>query len=209
MALVMFGAMCRYDDVNHLRWRNIQFDAGYQCFHIEFEKMKNDPYRQGNRVSVVAAPDGLMCPLKVMRRMMLVTRGDGDDFIFRGFNGRSVITSPEKMVPGPIFISYTKFSNCRALWFGASLGLSPKEFSTFYGSHCVCSGVASATSNARVSMELWGQHGDWKSVKSQKNYMKRYPEAILSVSTAAIVVLPAAIQSGSSLELPHPSSYSR
>ena len=38
MAVVMFGAMCRYDDVNHLRWRNIKFDAGYHCFHIVFDK---------------------------------------------------------------------------------------------------------------------------------------------------------------------------
>jgi hypothetical protein len=102
----MFGAMCRYGDVNHLRWRNIKFDAGYQCFHIEFEKRKNDHYRQGNRVSVVAAPDGLVCPLKLMRRMMLITRGDEDDYIFRGFNGRCVIKSPERTVPGPNFISY-------------------------------------------------------------------------------------------------------
>ncbi len=40
MGVVMFGAMCRYDDVIHLRWRNIKFDAGYQRFHIEFEKRK-------------------------------------------------------------------------------------------------------------------------------------------------------------------------
>ena len=87
--------MCRYDDVNHLHWRNIKFDAGYQCFHIEFEKRKNDQYRQGNRVSVAAAPDGLVCPFKLMRRMRLVTRGDGDDFIFRSFNERFGNTNPE------------------------------------------------------------------------------------------------------------------
>ena len=62
MAVVMFEAMCRYDDVNHLRWRNIKFDAGYQCFHIKFEKRMNDQYRQGNRVSVAAAPDGWCAP---------------------------------------------------------------------------------------------------------------------------------------------------
>ena len=132
MAVVMFGAMCRYDDVVHLRWRNIKFDAGYRCFHVEFEKRKNDKYRQGNRVSVATTPDRLVCPLKLMRRMMLITRGDGDDYIFRGFNGRCVITSPERTSPGPCSISYAQFSKYLALWFGASLGLSPKEFSTAY-----------------------------------------------------------------------------
>jgi hypothetical protein len=42
-------------------------------------------------------------------------------------------------------------------------------------------------------MELWGQHGEWKSVKSQKNYMKRDPGAILSVSRATMTPVPAAI----------------
>ena len=51
-------------------------------------------------------PDGLVRPLKLMRRMMLVTRGDGEDYIFRGFNGRCVITISERTVPGPSFISY-------------------------------------------------------------------------------------------------------
>ena len=133
MAMIMFGAMCRYDDVSHLRVRNIRSNAGYQCFHIEFEKRKNDRYRKGNRVTVAAAPDGLVCPLKLMTRMMRVTRGDGNDFIFRGFNGRYVITSPEKTVPGPSFVSYAQFYKYLALWFGASLGLSPKEFTTVYG----------------------------------------------------------------------------
>ena len=122
---------------------------------------------------------------------MLITRGDGEDFIFRGFNGRFVITSPENTVPGPSFISYAQFSKYLALWFGASLGLTPKEFSTVYGSQSGRSGAASAASNAGVSMELWGQHGAWKSVKSQANYMKRDPEAILSVSRAAMTPVPA------------------
>jgi len=115
MVVVMFGAMCRYDNVDHLRWRNIKFDAGYRCFHIEFEKRNNDQYRQGNRVTGAAALDGLVCPLKLMRRMMPVTRGEGEDYIFRGFNGRYVITSPEKTVPGPTFISYAQFSKYLAL----------------------------------------------------------------------------------------------
>jgi hypothetical protein len=69
-----------------------------------------------------------------MMRMMLVTRGDGDGYVFMGFNGRCVIASPEKTIPGPTFISYAQFSKYLALWFGASLGLSPMELSTDYGS---------------------------------------------------------------------------
>ncbi len=160
MAMVKFWAMCRYDDVSHLRWRNIKFDNGYSCFHIEFEKRKNDEYGQGNRVTVAAAPDGLVCPFKLLRRRMMVARGDADAFIFRGFNGRFVLTRPEKTAPGPSFISYAQFSKYLALWFGASLGLTPKEFPIVYGSQSGRSGAASAVANDGVPMELWGQHGD-------------------------------------------------
>ncbi len=45
-----------------LAMENIKFDNGFRCFHIEFEKRKNDQYRQGSRVTVGDAPDGLMCP---------------------------------------------------------------------------------------------------------------------------------------------------
>ena len=85
---------------------------------------------------------------------MLVTRGDWEDFIFRDLNGRFVIKSLEKTVPGPNFISYAQFSKYLAIWFGASLGLSPNEFSIVYGSQSGRSGGASAASNAGVSMEL-------------------------------------------------------
>jgi hypothetical protein len=35
-------------------------------------------------------------------------------------------------------------------------------------------------------VELWGQHGDWASFKSQKRYMKRDIESLLSVSKAVM-----------------------
>ena len=35
-------------------------------------------------------------------------------------------------------------------------------------------------------MELWGQHGDWASFKSQKRYMKRDIKYLFSVSLAVM-----------------------
>ncbi len=88
------------------------------------------------------------------------TEGEEDGFIFRGFNGRLVITSLERTAPGPSFITYAQFSKYLALWFGASSGLSPKEFSAAYGSQSGRSGSVFATANAGVPMKLWGHHGD-------------------------------------------------
>ena len=60
-----------------------------------------------------------------------------------------------------------------SLLFGGIVGLTPEEFKNQYGSHSGRLGSASAASNATIPVELWGQHGDWASFKSQKIYMKK------------------------------------
>jgi hypothetical protein len=65
------------------------------------------------------------------------------------------------------------------------MGLSPEEFLAQYGSQPGRSGVTSAASNAGILLELWGQHGVWKSAMAQRCYMKRDNESILSVSRAS------------------------
>jgi hypothetical protein len=54
MAVLMFGAMCRYDDASGLRWRNLRFVEDGSGFEITFEKRKNAHYRQGNKVLVAS-----------------------------------------------------------------------------------------------------------------------------------------------------------
>ena len=73
-----------------------------------------------------------------------------------------------------------------SLWFGGILWLTPEEFKGQYGSQSGRIGSASAASNAGIPVELWGQHGDWASFKSQKRYTKQDVESLLSVSKAAM-----------------------
>jgi hypothetical protein len=107
-------------------------------------------------------------------------------FLFRGFNGRLVKKSPERTSPGHDYIAYGQFSTLLALWLGGVMGLSPEEFLEKYGSQSDRNGEASAASNAGISLELWGQHGVWKSAAAQSCYMKRGSESILSVSRASM-----------------------
>ena len=41
MAIIMFWAMCRYDDASGLKWRNIRFVESGSGLEIIFEKRKN------------------------------------------------------------------------------------------------------------------------------------------------------------------------
>jgi len=90
MALMMSGGKCRYNDASRLRWRNVTIEPDGSNFHLSFEERKNAKFRQGNRVTVAATSEGPVCPLMLLRMMMLHTEGGGDALVFRGFNGRLV-----------------------------------------------------------------------------------------------------------------------
>ena len=186
MAVIMFGGMCRYDDASGLLWKNIRFVGDGSGFEITFEKRKNAQYRQGNKVLVASCPLAVVCPMRLLRQLSGYIGGGEDLHVFRGFNGRLVAKSPGLTVPGPDKISYDQMLRFMSQWFsgvvGTSVALFRKQFATQSGR----SGSASAVANAGVPAELWGQHGDWASWKSQKVYMKSNETNLLSVSAAAM-----------------------
>jgi len=57
-----------------------------------------------------------------------------------------------------------------------------KQFATQSGR----SGGVSAASNGGVPAELWGQHGDRKTLDAQKRYMKSHNTRLLLVSRAVM-----------------------
>ncbi len=88
--------------------------------------------------------------------------------MFRGFNGRLVAKNPGKTTTMVIAIKYAQYMRYLSYWFGSILGLTPEEFKGQYSPQSGRIGSASAMSNAGIPVELWGQHGDWASFKSQK-----------------------------------------
>jgi len=67
MAILSFGAMCLYNDVSRIKWKNITFESHSSSFETTFEK-KTAKYRQGNKV-IVSAVNKEVCPLKLMRAL--------------------------------------------------------------------------------------------------------------------------------------------
>jgi hypothetical protein len=188
MAILSFGAMCRYSDVSRLKWENIRFESDLSSFEITFEIRKNSQFRQGNKVLVAATKD-IICPLKLLIKLKDLDVGHTPSSpIFCGFNGRLVAKNPQKTLPFDVPIKYAQYVRYLSLWFGEVLGISTQEFKAQYGTQSGRSGGASAASNADIDLELWGQHGDWASFKSQKRYMKKDVKALLSVSLAAMNV---------------------
>ena len=61
-----------------------------------------------------------------MRTLQCTPNPDGDDFIFRGFNGQLVAKNPGKTTFMVIAIKYAQFMRYLSLWFDGILGLTPE-----------------------------------------------------------------------------------
>ncbi len=133
MAVVMFGAICRYNNVSHLRCRNIRFEPDGSSFEITFEKGENAQFRQVNKVVISAGkPDASVCPVLLLLRSLqsCYSRHETeDDFVFRCFEGRLVQKSLGKTRPySKSLSSYDPFARYLALWCDGVMGISPDEF---------------------------------------------------------------------------------
>jgi hypothetical protein len=58
MAVMMFGAMCIYNDASRLRWRNVTIEPDGSNFHLSFEKRNNALFIKGIQVTVTFATEG-------------------------------------------------------------------------------------------------------------------------------------------------------
>ena len=173
MAILSFGAICRYSDVSLLKWGNVHYESDLSSFVITFEGRNNFQFRQGNTV-IVAATNDIICPLKLLLKLKHSdVNATSSNPIFCGFNGRLVAKCPQKRLFQHYLSNMMKYARYLSFWFGKVLGISTQYFKTQYGSQSGISGDASAASNAGIPIELWGHHGDWASFKSQKRYMKK------------------------------------
>jgi hypothetical protein len=78
MAILSFGATCRYSDVSRLKWKNIKFESDSSSFEITFEIRKNAQFRQGNK-DIVSTTNDVVCPLRLLRALQSVSNPGGDD----------------------------------------------------------------------------------------------------------------------------------
>ncbi len=157
---------------------------------VHFVKRKNDQYRQGSKVTIIASGHELVCPVRLIN--------------VSGFFRHSLHFFPVprvrwqtigELLPtlGPTSGSALSFSQYRrylSLWFGSLLGLSPDEFLRRFGTHSGRIRGASAAPNVGVAIERWGQHGSWHSASAQRAYMQLSEENILNVSRVIIMAYP-------------------
>jgi len=186
VAIVMFGGMCRYDDASGLLWRNVRVEKEGSGYELSFDKRKKAQCRQGNKVLVDSSPLSAVCPVRLMRELQIYTGGSENLYIFREFSGMLVAKSPRTTAPGTKKITYDLLLRFMSLCFSGVMGVSVVVFRKQVGTQSGRSGGTSAAPRGGVPAELWGHHGDWKTLDAQKRYMKSDKTWLLSVSRAAM-----------------------
>ena len=125
-------------------------------------------------------------PCEITTELENYTGGSGELHVFRGFIGKLAAKSPRNTAPGPKKITYDQFLRYLSLWLSGVMGVSVEAFRKQFSTQSGRSGGASAAANSDVPAELWGQHGDKKTMDAQKRYMKSNKTKLLSVSRAAM-----------------------
>ena len=130
-----------------------------------------------------AIPQRVVCLVRLLLELQKIMGPEPDEFVFRGLNGHLVAKILDKTQPLDTPINYMQYLRYLSLWFSGVLGSTPEEFRKQICTQSSRNGGASAASNAGISLELWGQYGDYKSFAPHKCFMERDMESILSVST--------------------------
>ncbi len=107
----------------------------------------------------MASNHDLVCPVRLLRRLLTSTAALGVPLVFQGFEGRLVRRAAADTQPSGSVLKFSQYRRYLSIWFGPLLGLSPDEFLSKFGSHSGRIGGASAAANAGAPMERWGQHG--------------------------------------------------
>jgi integrase len=173
--LISFYGFLRFDELAHLKVKNVVFHSTHMELFIE--KAKNDQLREGNSVCV-ARLGGKHCPVGLAEEYFVLARlgSDTESFIFRRIcitGGCKVLTSRNVPITYSSVRSIVK-NKCE------QMGLDPKK----YGTHSMRAGGSSAAANAGVGDRAFQRHGRWRSVAAKNGYIKDNLQAKLAVTLA-------------------------
>ena len=71
--VLSFGGMCRFGELVATRPVDLSFSSNDSSVTIEFPKRKNDQYRHGSRVTIVASGHDLICRVRLVRRLLVAS----------------------------------------------------------------------------------------------------------------------------------------
>ncbi len=156
--IVSFGGICRFGELAAAKSEDLSFGPGDNSVTVHFSKRKNDKYRHGSKVSIVASGHDLVCPIRLVRTLLTFSSAWAASFLFQGFGGKLVRRNAADTRPSGSALRFSQYRRYLSLWFGSVLDFSPEEFLRQYGTHSGRIGGASAAANAGVAIERWGQH---------------------------------------------------
>lgn len=184
LLILCFAAGLRFDDAVKLQWRDVTFYPGY--FTVFLKERKNDVYREGD---IVPVADGttVACPRTWMKALRHVSGGgaDGDQFLFRGFDGNGAESRRYDVPMREEQLSYSQAHYHAIKHLSKVMGLSYDETAELYGLHSGRSGCATgAVKGGIVDRDLLCIQVGWRDPRCANRYIQLSHEQRLTVSRA-------------------------
>ena len=107
--VLSFGGMCRFGELVATRPVDLSFAPNDGSVTIEFPKRKNDQYRHGSRVTIVASTTEAICPVRLVRRLLRASLPTGVPLLFQGFEGRLVRRAASETRPMGVLLKFSQY----------------------------------------------------------------------------------------------------
>lgn len=172
--IVSFAAFLRFDELVHVRPKDVKINADFMTIHIP--NSKTDQLRKGDEV-VVGRTGSKLCPVNMLEKYMAQAGIHQDDshYLFRPI----VKTKHGEKLRESGSLSYTRLRECFKQKLRA-LGFPPEQ----YGLHSLRAGGATAAARGGVPDRLFKRHGRWRSDAAKDGYVEDSLDARLTVSSS-------------------------
>lgn len=176
MFVISFAGFLRSSEVINLISNDIIFHHNY--ISISIRQSKTDQLRDGETVVLTELEDSRICPVKLLKRYLDITRipPGTNEFLFRPISGQGK-SRCLKTVNKPI--SYATYRESFKRLFKDIVSDISR-----YSTHSMRSGGATLAANAGIPERQLQRHGRWKSTAAKDMYIKDSLRSRLSVSNS-------------------------
>jgi integrase len=176
MFVISFPGFFRSSEVINLKSNDMNFHHNY--ISISIRQSKTDQLRDGETVVLTELEDSRICPVKLLKRYLDITRipPGTNEFLFRPISGQG---KSRRLVTVNKPISYATYRESFKRFFKDIV----PDISR-YSTHSMRAGGATLAANAGVPERQLQRHGRWKSTAAKDMYIKDSLRSRLSVSNS-------------------------
>lgn len=178
--MLCFAGLLRFNDAAGVRVSDIQFGHGFMVIYLR--KRKNDQFRQGSSVHVVAGTSGV-CPVALTRQLISLGNGKGP-FLFKHLVGLRLSDRSKVSLDGSRRFNYGQARRAALRELALTAGISLAACAKLFGTHSFRIGGTTLAHAKGVSVRDLQRQGGWRDERSVSAYIKPTQRSLLLTSQA-------------------------